>query len=148
MPTHGSGPMRFATPSSQWTSTTYSLPVSTGAPVFLDFCTTWSVVSISLHSNPHLIGERTEPLYDRRCSWPEAMDSNPDPCDFAATEQRESELQTAIVTAREHEALTPRFDVVNFFDTIYQIRSGTGIGIFASQYEPWRRIFAGLSQTF
>jgi hypothetical protein len=26
--THGSGPMRIATPSSQWTSTTYSLPVS------------------------------------------------------------------------------------------------------------------------
>src|SRR5208283_3915671 len=28
MPAHGSGPMWFATPSSQWTSTTYSLPVS------------------------------------------------------------------------------------------------------------------------
>src|ERR1019366_6454385 len=39
MPTHGSGPMRFATPSSQWTSTTYSLPVSTGAPYFLNFAT-------------------------------------------------------------------------------------------------------------
>ena len=26
--THGSGPMRIATPSSQWTCTTYSLPVS------------------------------------------------------------------------------------------------------------------------
>ena len=25
---HGSGPMRFATPSSQWTCTTYSLPAS------------------------------------------------------------------------------------------------------------------------
>jgi hypothetical protein len=29
--------MRFATPSSQWTSTTYSLPVSTGAPKILSF---------------------------------------------------------------------------------------------------------------
>ncbi len=28
MPAHGSGPMRFATPSSLWTFTTYSLPVS------------------------------------------------------------------------------------------------------------------------
>ena len=28
MPTHGSGPMWFATPSSWWTFTTYSLPVS------------------------------------------------------------------------------------------------------------------------
>ncbi len=27
-PAHGSGPMRFAIPSSQWTCTTYSLPVS------------------------------------------------------------------------------------------------------------------------
>jgi FtsP/CotA-like multicopper oxidase with cupredoxin domain len=37
MPTHGSGPMRIATPSLQWTFTTYSLPVSTGAPVRMDF---------------------------------------------------------------------------------------------------------------
>ena len=37
MPTHGSGPMRIATPSLQWTCTTYSLPVSTGAPFFLNF---------------------------------------------------------------------------------------------------------------
>ena len=28
VPAHGSGPMWFATPSSQWTCTTYSLPVS------------------------------------------------------------------------------------------------------------------------
>jgi hypothetical protein len=28
MPAHGSGPMWFAIPSSQWTCTTYSLPVS------------------------------------------------------------------------------------------------------------------------
>jgi len=28
LPTHGSGPMRIATPSSQWTCTTYSLPAS------------------------------------------------------------------------------------------------------------------------
>jgi hypothetical protein len=31
---HGSGPMWIAAPSSQWTCTTYSLPVSTGAPEF------------------------------------------------------------------------------------------------------------------
>jgi hypothetical protein len=36
-PTHGSGPMRVANPSPQWTCTTYSLPVSTGAPKFLIF---------------------------------------------------------------------------------------------------------------
>jgi hypothetical protein len=32
MPVHGSGPMWIAAPSSQWICTTYSLPVSTGAP--------------------------------------------------------------------------------------------------------------------
>jgi len=32
-PTHGSGPMWFATPSSQWTSATYSSPVSRRSPL-------------------------------------------------------------------------------------------------------------------
>jgi hypothetical protein len=32
--------------------------------------------------------------------------------------------------------LTLRFDVVNVFDTIYQIRSGTGIGVFAPGQNP------------
>ena len=42
--------------------------------------------------------------------------------------------------------LTVRFDVVNLFDTIYQIRNGTGIGVFASQYGPRRGYFLGLSK--
>jgi hypothetical protein len=37
MPTHGSGPMWIATPSSQWTCTTYSPPVLAGAPDFKKF---------------------------------------------------------------------------------------------------------------
>ena len=41
--------------------------------------------------------------------------------------------------------LTLRFDVVNVFDTLYQIRSGTGIGVFAPQYGPRRGFFAGLA---
>ena len=44
--------------------------------------------------------------------------------------------------------LTMRFDVVNVFDTLYQIRSGTGIGVFAPQYGPRRGFFGGLSQKF
>ena len=44
--------------------------------------------------------------------------------------------------------LTLRFDVVNVFDTLYQIRSGTGIGVFAPQYGPRRGFFGGLSQKF
>jgi outer membrane receptor protein involved in Fe transport len=41
---------------------------------------------------------------------------------------------------------TLRFDVVNLFDTIYQIRSGTGIGVFAPQYGPRLGFFLGISQ--
>jgi hypothetical protein len=41
---------------------------------------------------------------------------------------------------------TLRFDVVNLFDTIYQIRSGSGIGVFAPQYGPRRGFFFGISQ--
>ncbi|HEX4408724.1 MAG TPA: TonB-dependent receptor [Xanthobacteraceae bacterium] len=42
--------------------------------------------------------------------------------------------------------LTIRFDVVNLFDTIYQIRSGSGIGVFSSQYGPRRGYFIGISK--
>jgi len=42
--------------------------------------------------------------------------------------------------------MTVRFDVVNLFDTIYQIRSGTGIGVFAPQYGPRRGFFLGISK--
>jgi outer membrane receptor protein involved in Fe transport len=42
--------------------------------------------------------------------------------------------------------VTVRFDVVNLFDTIYQIRSGTGIGVFAPQYGPRRGYYIGVSK--
>jgi outer membrane receptor protein involved in Fe transport len=42
--------------------------------------------------------------------------------------------------------VTVRFDVVNVLDTIYQIRSGTGIGVFAPQYGPRRGYFVGISK--
>jgi outer membrane receptor protein involved in Fe transport len=42
--------------------------------------------------------------------------------------------------------LTVRFDVVNLFDTIYQIRNGTGIGVFAAQYGPRRGYYFGISK--
>jgi outer membrane receptor protein involved in Fe transport len=44
--------------------------------------------------------------------------------------------------------MTLRFDVVNLFDTIYFIRDGSGIGVFAAQYGPRRGYFAGLSKKF
>jgi outer membrane receptor protein involved in Fe transport len=44
--------------------------------------------------------------------------------------------------------LTVRFDVVNVFDAVYQIRNGTGIGVFAPQYGPRRGFFGGLAWQF
>jgi outer membrane receptor protein involved in Fe transport len=42
--------------------------------------------------------------------------------------------------------LTARFDVVNLLDTVYLIRDGSGIGVFAPQYGPRRGFFLGLSK--
>jgi outer membrane receptor protein involved in Fe transport len=42
--------------------------------------------------------------------------------------------------------MTVRFDVVNLFDTIYELRDGTGIGVFAPQYGPRRGFFLGVSK--
>jgi hypothetical protein len=44
--------------------------------------------------------------------------------------------------------LTVRLDVINAFDKVYQIRSGTGIGVFAPQYGMRRGLFAGVSWQF
>ena len=44
--------------------------------------------------------------------------------------------------------MTLRFDIVNLFDTIYAIRDGGGIGVFAPQFGPRRGYFAGISKKF
>ncbi len=44
--------------------------------------------------------------------------------------------------------LTVRFDIINVADKVYQIRSGTGVGVFAPQYGPRRGIFGGLAWRF
>jgi outer membrane receptor protein involved in Fe transport len=49
-------------------------------------------------------------------------------------------------TQPDGKPVTVRFDVVNLFDTIYQLRSGTGIGVFAPQYGPRRGYFLGVSK--
>ena len=41
---------------------------------------------------------------------------------------------------------TVRFDVVNLLDTVYLIRDGSGIGVFAPQYGPRRGFFLGVSK--
>ncbi len=42
--------------------------------------------------------------------------------------------------------LTVRFDVVNLFDQIYELRDGSGIGVFAPQFGARRGFYMGLSQ--
>ena len=44
--------------------------------------------------------------------------------------------------------LTVQFAVVNLFDKVYVIRSGTGIGVFAPQYGQRRGLYAGLAWEF
>jgi opacity protein-like surface antigen/outer membrane receptor protein involved in Fe transport len=41
---------------------------------------------------------------------------------------------------------TVRFDVVNLSDNIYEIRNGTGVGVFAPQFGPRRAYYMGISQ--
>jgi outer membrane cobalamin receptor len=44
--------------------------------------------------------------------------------------------------------VSARFDVINLFDKVYQIRSGSGVGVFASQYGPRRGFYGGLAWQF
>jgi len=39
-----------------------------------------------------------------------------------------------------------RFDIVNIFDTVYEIRDGSGVGVFAPQYGERRGFFVGVSK--
>jgi outer membrane receptor protein involved in Fe transport len=43
--------------------------------------------------------------------------------------------------------LTARFDVINVFDKVYEIRNGTGVGVGAPQFGPRRGFFFGLSKS-
>jgi hypothetical protein len=43
---------------------------------------------------------------------------------------------------------TVRFDVINVFDCVHEIRDGTGIGVFAPQFWPRRAYYFGLAQKF
>jgi outer membrane receptor for ferrienterochelin and colicins len=44
--------------------------------------------------------------------------------------------------------LTVRFDVINVADKVYQIRSGSGVGVFAPQFGPRRGFFGGIAWKF
>jgi outer membrane receptor protein involved in Fe transport len=70
---------------------------------------------------------------------------------FANTEHVPAYTQVNLGVSRElavsgAKPITLRFDIVNVFDSIYQIRDGSGIGVFAPQFGPRRGFFVGLSQ--
>ena len=44
--------------------------------------------------------------------------------------------------------LTARFDIINVADQVYQIRDGSGVGVFAPQYGQRRSFYAGLTYSF
>jgi len=46
----------------------------------------------------------------------------------------------------DYKPATVRFDVTNLFDQIYELRNGTGIGVFAPQFGARRGYYMGLSQ--
>ena len=46
------------------------------------------------------------------------------------------------------QALDVRFDVINAFDKVYEIRDGTGVGVGAPQFGARRGFFAGVTKSF
>lgn len=71
---------------------------------------------------------------------------------FANTDHVPSYTQVNLGLSHEYlfpgwtKPTTLRFDIVNLFDQIYEIRDGSGIGVFAPQFGPRRGFFAGISQ--
>jgi outer membrane receptor protein involved in Fe transport len=71
---------------------------------------------------------------------------------FANTDHVPSYTQVNVGLSHEYlfpgwtKPTTVRFDVVNLFDKIYQIRDGSGIGVFAPQFGPRRGFYVGISQ--
>ena len=73
---------------------------------------------------------------------------------FANTDHLPSYTQVNVGVSHDFYIVAPnkpttvRFDVVNLFDKIYEIRDGSGIGVFAPQFGPRRGFFAGVTQKF
>ncbi|MEA2867757.1 MAG: hypothetical protein QOE39_2472 [Bradyrhizobium sp.] len=71
---------------------------------------------------------------------------------FANTDHLPSYTQVNVGLSHDFNIVAPnkpttvRFDVVNLFDTIYEIRDGSGIGVFAPQFGPRRGFYLGVSQ--
>ena len=48
----------------------------------------------------------------------------------------------------EYGKIQVRFDITNLFNNAYELRTGSGIGVFAPQYGPRRGFFGGVSWIF
>ena len=74
------------------------------------------------------------------------------PDGFANQSNNEPYVTVNLGVARDYilspgaKPLTIRFDVVNLFDKVYEIRDGSGIGVFAPQFGARRGFYVGLSQ--
>jgi outer membrane receptor protein involved in Fe transport len=74
------------------------------------------------------------------------------PDEFANQSHDEPYVTVNLGVARDYilspgaKPLTVRFDVVNLFDKVYEIRDGSGIGVFAPQFGARRGFYVGLSQ--
>jgi hypothetical protein len=55
-----------------------------------------------------------------------------------AVQQVQCRDRQRILLPFDAKPVTVRFDVINLFDSIYLIRDGSGIGVFAPQYGPRR----------
>src|SRR5258707_13994787 len=66
---------------------------------------------------------------------------------FANTDHLPSYTQVNVGLSHDFNIVSPtkpttlRFDVVNLFDKIYEIRDGSGIGVFAPQFGPRRGFY-------
>ena len=72
---------------------------------------------------------------------------------FANTDHAPAYTQVNLGLSHEFEwgaekPATLRFDIINLFDKVYEIRDGSGIGVFAPQFGPRREFLVGLSQKF
>lgn len=57
-------------------------------------------------------------------------------------------IHTWPIGGPRNSAVTLRFDVINVFDQVYQLRNGTGIGVGAPQYGQRRTFLVGLAYDF
>jgi outer membrane receptor protein involved in Fe transport len=71
---------------------------------------------------------------------------------FANTDHLPSYTQVNMGISHDFNIVAPnkpttlRFDIVNLFNTIYEIRDGSGIGVFAPQFGPGLGFFVGITQ--